>query len=348
MEEDRPSQHYSAIDVPALHVTGWYDTFLEGAIENYCSLQREARAEQSLIAGPWRHVPWQRTSNGVDFGEAASSPVDEAQVTFFERWLNEHSDEPVDNRPVRAFVMGEDRWRSLASWPPPNSTSSTLHLVSDGRANSSGGTGRLVPGPSRQDLPPDVLVSDPGFPVGFPGGRSCCYPDVTPMGPSDQREEHQRNDVLIYALEPFRDQVTVIGSPRLTIFIASDVPSADFVAQLSVEDRLGRWINVSDGNVRVGLDDGVVQVVVELSSTAFTVPPGNGLRLALSGSSFPTVDRNPHTGGSAIAARADEFVVATHLIFHDSDRRSRLELPVVPSERNDPSLSAASAERGLA
>ena len=36
-------------------------------------------------AGPWTHTPWQRTSNGFDFGEHAGSPIDEAQVEFFRR-----------------------------------------------------------------------------------------------------------------------------------------------------------------------------------------------------------------------------------------------------------------------
>ena len=105
-------------------------------------------------------------------------------------------------------------------------------------------------------------------------------------------------------------------------------PSADFVAQLSVEDEAGRWINVSDGNLRVALDERVQEIVIPLSATAFTVAPGRGLQLAIAGSSFPTLDRNPHTGASALHADGDEFTLATHVVFHDSDRPSRLELPM--------------------
>ena len=210
-----PRSKYPDIDVPALHVTGWYDTFLDGAIENFCGLNEQARAEQILIAGPWTHVPWQRTSNGVDFGEEAGNHLDEAQVAFFRRWLLDHGDEADDDRPVRVFVMGERRWRSFSTWPPPRAEPLSLYLVSDGRANSSGGTGRLTLGPSRRMLAPDAMVCDPGFPVRLPGGRSCCYPAVTPMGPADQRDEHQRNDVLVYETAPLTHELTVIGSPRL-------------------------------------------------------------------------------------------------------------------------------------
>jgi putative CocE/NonD family hydrolase len=133
--------------------------------------------------------------------------------------------------------------------------------------------------------------------------------------------------VLVYATGPLPEELTVIGSPRLILFAGSDAPSADFVAQLSVEDPFGRWINVSDGNLRVALDEGFQEIVVPLSATAFTVPAGRGLRLAIAGSSFPTLDRNPHTGGSGLHVDGDEFTLATHVVFHDLDRPSRLELP---------------------
>ncbi len=337
-----PRSQYPDIDVPALHVTGWYDTFLDGAIENFRGLDAQARAEQTLIAGPWTHVPWQRTSNGVDFGDAAASPIDEAQLAFFRRWLLDHGDEATEDRPVRVFVMGDRQWRSFSTWPPPFHQTLSLHLVSDGRANSSGGTGRLTEGPSRRMLAPDAMVCDPGFPVRLPGGRSCCYPAVTPMGPADQREEHQRNDVLIYETAPLTQELTVIGSPRLIIFAGSDAPTADFIAQLSVEDELGRWINVSDGNVRATVDEDVQEIVVTLSATAFTVAPGRGLRLAVAGSSFPTLDRNPHTEASPLHADGNEFALATHLVFHDLERPSRLELPLVaPSPADSPPTSSS-------
>jgi putative CocE/NonD family hydrolase len=342
-----PRTCYAEIDVPALHVTGWYDTFLDGAIENFHGLREEARAEQMLIAGPWMHVPWQRTSNGVDFGQAATSPVDEIQVAFFRRWLRDSRDDPGDDRPVRVFVMGEQQWRSFSSWPPPRLELLSMYLVSDGRANSSGGNGRLTMGPSRRALAPDAVVCDPGAPVSLPGGRSCCYPAVTPMGPEDQREQHQRNDVLIYQTGPLGHELTAIGSPRLIMFASSDAVSADFVAQLSVEDALGRWINVSDGNIRITLEEGVNEVEVRLSYTAFTVSPGHGLRLAVAGSSFPTLDRNPHTGGSALDAHGDELTVATHLVFHDFDRPSRLELPLVGPRLTDHPLTLDSGEETL-
>jgi uncharacterized protein len=49
--------------VPALNFDGWYDVFLNGAIENFVGMRRSggsavARQGQQLVIGPWIHLPW--------------------------------------------------------------------------------------------------------------------------------------------------------------------------------------------------------------------------------------------------------------------------------------------------
>src|SRR5690606_26560927 len=61
-------EDYSRINVPALHIAGWYDIFLTGTVRNYQGLRDgagspEARAAQKLIIGPWYHIPWQPLVN---------------------------------------------------------------------------------------------------------------------------------------------------------------------------------------------------------------------------------------------------------------------------------------------
>jgi uncharacterized protein len=57
VEED-----YARIDVPALHVGGWYDVFVGGTVRNFDGLRRGAggdrsRAAQQLLVGPWYRLP---------------------------------------------------------------------------------------------------------------------------------------------------------------------------------------------------------------------------------------------------------------------------------------------------
>src|SRR5207244_1880181 len=53
-----PREVYDRIEVPGLHITGWYDVFSQGSIENYRGLCATATADQMLVAGPWWHTPW--------------------------------------------------------------------------------------------------------------------------------------------------------------------------------------------------------------------------------------------------------------------------------------------------
>ena len=67
-----PGEYWSALDIstridriqiPALHIAGWFDTYLEGSIAGYLALRNDAgsdfaRDNQYLIAGPWVHIPW--------------------------------------------------------------------------------------------------------------------------------------------------------------------------------------------------------------------------------------------------------------------------------------------------
>src|SRR5690606_1912052 len=73
-ERWRIERRHSQIRVPALHVAGWYDIFLDGSIRNYVGLRanaatEEARRGQRLFIAPWHHVPWGPIVSGWDFGD---------------------------------------------------------------------------------------------------------------------------------------------------------------------------------------------------------------------------------------------------------------------------------------
>jgi putative CocE/NonD family hydrolase len=323
-----PKNHYDAIQVPALHIAGWYDTFLEGTLENYCGIRDAGAPRQQLIIGPWLHMPWSSHFAGGDHGTDGRNIVDEAQVRFFRETLM--GEEGDGGPPVSVFVMGENRWQGFESWPPPGGDTLVLHVRSDGRANSLNGTGVLSEEPASADEPGDVWASDPSFPVVSLGGRSCCSAGIAPMGPADQRDQESRNDVLVYSTDVLEHDVTVIGHPELTLFSAADTPSSDLVARLVDVHPDGSAINVSDGNLRVGWPEsgGGRELRVPMSPTGVTFAAGHRIRLDVAGSSFPMYDRNSGSPVAAADATAADFRVATQVVFHDADRPSKLVLPV--------------------
>ena len=99
---------YDQVQVPALNFSGWYDVFMNGAIENFVGMRAKggsdlARKGQKLVVGPWIHLPWQQKVGEVDFGPEAANPVDELQLRWFDYWLKGKNN-GVSERPGSARV----------------------------------------------------------------------------------------------------------------------------------------------------------------------------------------------------------------------------------------------------
>ena len=226
-----PRENYDRMNFAGLHIAGWYDNFLAPTIENFNALTQRGRAHQMLVVGPWYHMPWAQQVGDVDFGPQGRNLIDEFQVRFFDRWLRGEPNGIEEEAPVRLFVMGTNRWTSARRWPPDGVSTMTLHLSSDGRANSLNGTGCLRPEPAGGEAPPDAYPANPHLPIASLGGRSCCYAHTAPMGPADQRPEEARNDVLVYDGERLDRELVCIGEPNLTLAFACDCPTTDVVAR---------------------------------------------------------------------------------------------------------------------
>jgi putative CocE/NonD family hydrolase len=327
-----------------LHLGGWYDVFLEGTLENFVGLSQgaatpEARAGQKLVVGPWYHNPWHQHGGGVDFGVAARSPVDALQVLWLDRHLRGQSNQLDQEPPVAVFVMGENRWRFADAWPPPEARAQTLFLRSTGRANSLNGTGRLSPERGTGDCP-DMYVYDPTDPVPSLGGHSCCVDALTPMGAADQRAAEVRMDVLVYTSDVLDQDLLVIGPVDAVLFAASTAVDTDFTVKLVDVHPDGRAINVADGVIRARFRDSlsaptpiqpdrIYEYRIRVGSTAMRFAAGHCLRIEVSSSNFPAIDRNSNTGKRLCELEPSDWEIATQTVFHDERYPSRVILPVI-------------------
>jgi putative CocE/NonD family hydrolase len=338
-------RRYERIEVPALNVDGWYDVFLNGAIENFVGMRHRgataaARRGQKLVIGPWIHLPWSRKAGQVDFGPEAESPVDAMQLRFFDHHLKGIAN-GVDREPaVRVFVMGANRWRTADDWPIPGTRFTNFYLRSGGSANSRSGDGRLSTRRPRAsgEAGRDRFTYDPRRPVPSVGGHSCCEPDVAPVGPYDQRWVEQRPDVLVYDTERLERPVEVTGPITVTLYASSSAPNTDFTAKLVDVDRRGRAINLNDGIIRAShrrsevhprpIRPGrVYRYDIEVWPTSNLFRRGHRIRLEISSSNFPMYDRNPNTGHPF--AEDAELRSARQVVLHDPEHPSRIRLPIV-------------------
>ena len=114
--------HYDRhADVPGTFTTGWYDGFPHSDTEYFAAMAEKNTTPQRLIVGPWSHVGMRGEATftlDVDFGEASRWGVDRyfaEQLRYFDAYLREDG-EPLDDPPVRIFVMGGG---SVESEPSP-------------------------------------------------------------------------------------------------------------------------------------------------------------------------------------------------------------------------------------
>lgn len=325
------------VEVPALHIAGWFDIFLSGGVDAFRRLQALGKRHQHLFIGPWMHYPWGDRAWQLRGATSAQGTVtvDRAQVSFFRRHLGgAGAAEPVPV--VRYWSLYADAWRDAEAWPPVGAVERSLYLASGGAANGAGGDGRLVDAPGG-DGDPDLANHLPSFPIPSLGGHSCCYPGRSPMGVADQAGVEEMAQVLVYTSAALDEPMELAGEVRAELWVATDAPSADHVARLCVVDGCGSW-NIAEGIVRVPPGGTSVNgpgepflVTVALRSIAARVDAGKRLRLHVAHGSSPHWSTNPQTGAppewtSPAAGRA-----ALHAVYHDADRPSRVVLTVLPA-----------------
>jgi putative CocE/NonD family hydrolase len=159
------------IKIPALHIAGWYDTYLQGSIAGYSALRAHgnsefARDHQYLIVGPWVHIPWGDRAGGINLGTAANLNTDDVLLRWFNHWLKDTGEFTSEPR-VRYFALGPNEWRQRDEWQVDSVC--TLYLRSEGNANSRKGDGSLACAPPATEEARDVFVYDPEVPVLAPG-----------------------------------------------------------------------------------------------------------------------------------------------------------------------------------
>jgi putative CocE/NonD family hydrolase len=324
------------VDAPVLHISGWYDDEEIGTPANFAAMTAAGRPGQRLLMGPWGHqVNADQRLGELDFGHHAVVDLDAIMTGFLDETVRRRSpSEPT--APVQVFLMGANEWLGLSGWPPPGCLERSLHLDSDGHANSRFGDGRLVESLPSVKSPVDEWVHDPSRPVPFITAASSAQVG----GPDDYVAIETRGDVLVYTGEPLTEPLDVVGPVRLVAYVATSAADTDVCAKLLDVHPNGFAQRLCDGLVRlryrggheraVPVESGAIyEIEVAMWDTAHRFAPGHCLRLEVASSAHPKFAANMGTGGDETEVR--EGVIARNVLHHSATRPSRLVLTVLPA-----------------
>ena len=340
-EHDQPGEYWESLDVselldricvPALHVSGWYDAYLQGSLDGFLSLCSHAgtafaREHQYLVAGPWMHIPWGDQIGAADFGPEALLDTDALLLRWFNHWLKDSGEFNSEPR-IRHFVLGENRWRRAETFP--QKTNHVLYLHSSGKANSRKGDGILSTTQPDSDEPSDIFVHDPEVPVLAPGGAHAS------SGQFDQAVLELGNNLLIYTTEPLTHSLWIFGIPRVVLHCTTSAARADFTAKLVrvLPDGAAEFLCIGiarsswlfrETEYRA---DEVYRWEFSLEPTSCRFSAGDRIRLEIASSAFPLYDRNPGTDVPSCRATSWDWQRSTQIVYHSHNYPTALYLPV--------------------
>ena len=331
-------EQYQSIDVPALHIAGWYDIFLTGSVKNFCGIKRlgaseNTRSKQKLLIGPWTHMPWSPVGN-TGKTKPSTIEIDNWTIRWFDEILKNKNtgvlDSPVTIFPVNGSQIDLDDWTSAK----PKVEKWFFH--SDGRANSKFGDGTLD-NKSPVDEHVDLFISDTSIPIQSNGGHSCCFDTLTPMGPADQHASESSRMVLVYTSAKFDNETLLLGDATVVLYASSSAPDSDFVARLCEVTDNGVSTNIQEGIIRAKYRESLSnpenvepsttnEYQILLGPVGYLMAKGSQLRVTIASSDFPQWDRNSQTGKHNFQEHFSEYCAATQVIFHDQHQPSRLEI----------------------
>jgi predicted acyl esterase len=327
------------VNVPAIHIGGWYDTFLQGTLSAFMARQEQggegARGRQKLVIGPWTHF-WPLSLHFGDFempSAGVTPPFDISPKRWFDHYLKGLENEVEDLPPVMYYVMGPfdgspssgNVWRTSTVWPVP-ATHTAFYLTPESQLQTK--------------VPPLGKLSyqyDPQDTIPTLGGRNL----FLESGPKDQSSIEKRKDILLFTSEKLEHDVEVTGPISATLYFSSDQKDTDIVVRLCDVYPDGRSVLISEGGYRTGVmcyqQEGQrdfkanepLEVHIDMWATSLVFAKGHAIRLSVSSSNFPRYEKNMNVG--LIGSYGGKSQVAKNTLYMSEKTPSRLVLPVIQS-----------------
>jgi len=340
-----------SVTVPTLTVGGYYDQEdMFGPQEEYQMLEpHDAKHENFLVLGPWRHGYWSSSSHhlgNLDYGEPIGSEFrSQIEAKFFAHYLKDQPGFDLDD--TASFQTGSNTWKYYSHFPPKESRSTALHL---------NGAGALSWNPPKSQVGTQnttSYISDSSNPVPYRhrpiqptySNGSEWYNWLT----EDQRFATDRKDVAVWKLPVLTKDLTITGEVVADIFASTTGTDNDLVVKLIDEypgddaDPVMRGYQlltnaeIFRGRYLAGYDkpaalapDSIHEYKFSLHDVDHVFKAGHTVMVEIQSTWFPLYDRNPQTFvPNIMKARPADYKAATITIYSGPGHDSAIEVPVI-------------------
>ena len=344
------------LKVPMLIVAGLFDQEdIYGGPALYKSLAPKDPQHDliHLVMGPWNHGGARKEGRAIAEIQFEGDTAKWFRSTVMQPFLDYYlKDAPKPNTPrVLVYETGANQWHNYDDWPrscPEGCPEHPrpLYLLSGGRLD-------FTP-PNTPGAEYDQYVSDPAKPVPYR-----LRPTLAQYGPDstwgewlvdDQRNAGSRPDVLVYETERLKTPLRVAGQPFARLLASTTGSDADWVVKLidvwpdevPEHPKLGGYEQMLSADILRGRyredpanprpiePNKILSYRIRLPNICHTFPPGHRIMVQIQSTWFPLYDRNPQTFVPNIMyAKPEDYVKASHRIWHTRENASLIELPVI-------------------
>lgn len=281
-----PKTYWQDIDLPMLHIGGWFDNYLRGTWNFYQEMSQKSNFQQTLIIAPWGHLPWGNSLGDRYYSSSANNYINETQIAWFNQYLKgiESANFPEQN--INLFEMNSNQWIKLEKLS--NNKQIIFYLNSTGLANIRDDDGKLkLENKENKQISEDIIVHDFWRSVTSLGGHA-----IIPSGSFERSELDNRSDIITYTSDFFSEDLHLLGEIELEIYASADRPTFDLSAVLSQVYPDGKVYNFSQGYIRIKEANLSQPIKFKLQPTCIKINQGTAIRLSLSASNFPAYTLN--------------------------------------------------------
>jgi uncharacterized protein len=344
---------YKNVKPAMLLVGGWYDAEdLYGTFKTYKSISaNNINQKNTIVIGPWIHGGWARNDGSslgnVSFGSKTSLFYrDSLELPFFNYYLKDKGN--LNLAKAIMFETGKNEWRRFDQWPPRNLENKKLYFCNNNKLSF-----ELQSDNSSYD----EYISDPKKPIPFT--EEICFDMTKEYMTDDQRFAAKRPDVLVYETDLLTEEIAFAGPMKVYLKVSTSAGDADWIVKIidvyptDAPDnqsthagmKMGEYqqmvrSEVLRGRYRKGFDKPlpfepgkVEEVNIELQDVLHCFKKGHKIMVQIQSTWFPLVDLNPQKYVENIyKAKAEDFIKATHRVYHQKDAESYLEVNILRPE----------------